>query len=94
MDPDKICTMHIQDMNIYTSIIKQIDNNQFPLYDLHYIVSKAELLYRTKIQNAVLLQYCDEKGLVGIEREQIIKTNTTSEFARYANPVYNYMSLK
>ena len=81
MNPNKISILYSQDMNIYTSIIKKIDNNQFLLYDLHYIVSKAELLYRTKIQNAVLLQYCDEKGLAGIEREQIIKTYTASEFA-------------
>jgi hypothetical protein len=53
--------------------------------DIHWQLPKAELLTRVSDWNAALEKYCDDKGLVGLKREQVIMLHTASPFAPCAN---------
>lgn len=57
----------------------------FHWQDDHWMLPKTKLLERVKEWNAALEQYCDDIGLTGDERVQIIKQHKASPFAPCAN---------
>ena len=71
---------------VYTGVLERLDNF-FYWTDLHYMIEEAEILKRVEEWNDALEVYCDDMGLVGAERERIIRKHTASPFAPCANPV-------
>jgi MYND finger len=54
-----------------------------PFYwkDVHWDVDKPELLRRADLWNSMLLQYCDDAGLVGEGREWVVKVHRANPCA-------------
>ena len=69
---------------VYTGVMERLDN-YFHWTDIHYMIEKAELLRPVEEWNNALEVYCDDMGLVGAERERIIRNHTASPFAPCAN---------
>lgn len=87
-DPDGISVMHQWEMEVYVGIMNRIDD-WFPWNDLHWSVSREELLRRTKEWNNALVQYCDDKNLTGCDREETMRLYTANPLAPCANPMCN-----
>lgn len=85
-DPDRNSCMHDLDNNILADIVMCMEKDWFIWNDLHWPLKKSEVILRTKEWNEALQQYCNNKGLVGEEREQIVQTYTASPFAPSGNP--------
>jgi hypothetical protein len=84
-DPDGISVLCGWDIEVYVGVMERIEN-WFEWNDLHWALPKSELIQRTKEWNHALLQYCNDLNLIGIERDQVIKTHTASALAPCANP--------
>ena len=86
-DPDRISGMYDWDVNMYVDICEMRINDK-TLYwnDLHWDITKNQLMHQTKEWNDALRRYCDCKNLTGIEREKMINMYTASPLARCANP--------
>jgi hypothetical protein len=86
-DPDRISGMYDWDVDIYVDIIEmRINVNTLYWCDLHWDMTKNQLMHETKEWNDALRRYCDCKNLTGIEREKMINMYTASPLARCANP--------
>ena len=86
-DPDRISGMYDWDVNMYVDICEMRINDK-TLYwnDLHWDITKNQLMHQTEEWNDALRRYCDCKNLTGIEREKMINMYTASPLARCANP--------
>jgi len=93
MDPDGMSVVHGWDMEVYIGVMERIEN-WFQWNDLHWSIPKAELIQRTKEWNTALSQYCDDKGLSGMEREQVVQVHTASALARCSNPACGEFEVK
>ena len=60
------------DENVYAGVMERIDNS-FSWNDIHLIIPRPEFLKRVAEWNEALEQYCDDEGLGGLEREEVIK---------------------
>jgi MYND finger len=63
------------DPDVYLGCLERIDK-PFVWRDLHWRLDKTELLRRTREWNQALEAYCDDAGLVGVERERVIAQHT------------------
>jgi hypothetical protein len=72
------------DPDVYAGCIERIDN-WFQRKDLHWQIEKPELLQRVKEWNKALEKYCDDKGLSGATREEVIQKHTANPLAPCAN---------
>lgn len=84
-DQDGKSKMIDWDTDVYIGCIERVES-WFHWMDLHWTVPKSELLQWTKEWNAALEQYCDDKDLTGMERQQVIDMHTTNPLAPCANP--------
>jgi hypothetical protein len=74
------------DPEVYAGVMETMDANlSFQWNDVHWALPKAELLKWTEEWNEALEQYCDNIGLTGSEREDVIKLHTASAFAPCGN---------
>jgi len=79
----KLCSW---DSEVYAGIMETMDPDlSFCWKDVHWTLPKAELLKRVSEWNEALEQYCDNIGLNGSEREDVIKLHTASEYAPCGN---------
>eukprot|EP00978_Attheya_sp_CCMP212_P028951 scaffold101273_cov43-Attheya_sp.AAC.1 len=76
------------DGEVYAGVVERLDD-WFMWKDVHYILAKPELLKRTKEWNDALEQYCDDVGLTGQVRRQVIEQHTANPLAPCANPSCN-----
>jgi hypothetical protein len=78
------------DHMVYTGVVDHVDvNKYFMRTDLHWRLTKAELLQRTKEWNEALVKYCDDMGLTGAEREAVFQKHTANPCAPCLNPPCN-----
>ncbi|CAB9520702.1 MYND finger [Seminavis robusta] len=75
----------VYDPEVYAGCFERLDDYFFWTH-LHWHITKLELLARVREWNVALEQYCDEKGLVGEERDAVVKKHTASPLAPCANP--------
>ncbi|CAB9521678.1 expressed unknown protein [Seminavis robusta] len=73
------------DPEVYAGCMERLDEF-FYWNDIHWQLDKGELLKRVKEWNHALNQYCDDKGLQGRQREQIVQCHSASPYAPCANP--------
>lgn len=74
------------DPNVYAGVMEQMDaDSYFQWTDVHWSIPKPELLKRVDEWNDALERYADSEGLVGAEREDVIKLHTASHLAPCAN---------
>jgi hypothetical protein len=73
------------DPMVYAGVVDRIDDF-FMWTDLHWRLTKVELLHRTKLWNEALEKYCDDIGLTGAEREAVFQKHTANPCAPCANP--------
>jgi hypothetical protein len=78
------CGVKDWDPMVYADVVDRIDDC-FTWNYLHWRLSKAELLQRTKEWNETLEKYCDDKGLTGAEREAVMQKHTANPCAPCAN---------
>jgi hypothetical protein len=78
------CGVKDWDPTVYAGVVDRIDDC-FTWNDLHWRLSKAELLQRTKEWNEALEKYCDDKGLTGAERKAVMQKHTANPCAPCAN---------
>jgi hypothetical protein len=79
------CGVKDWDPVVYAGIVDRIDNG-FTWNDLHWKLTKVELLQRTKEWNEALEKYCDDTGLTGAEREAVVQKHTANPCAPCSNP--------
>jgi hypothetical protein len=79
------CGVKYWDPIVYAGVVDCIDN-YFMWNDLHWRLTKAELLQRTKEWNEGLERYCDGMCLTGAEREDVVQKHTANPRAPCANP--------
>jgi hypothetical protein len=82
------CGVKDWDPMVYAGVVDRI-NNYFTWNDLHWRLTKVELLHRTKEWNKALEKYCDDMGLTGTEREAVVKKHTANPCAPCSNPSCN-----
>jgi hypothetical protein len=82
------CGVKDWDPVVYAGIVDRVDNC-FMWTDLHWRLTKAELLQRTKLWNEALEKYCDDMGLTGAERGAVIQKHTANPCAPCSNPSCN-----
>jgi hypothetical protein len=73
------------DPMVYAGVVDRMDDS-FMWTDLHWRLTKVELLQRTKEWNEALEKYCDNIGLTGAEREAIVQKHTANPCGPCANP--------
>jgi hypothetical protein len=84
------CGVKDWDPMVYAGIMDCIDNC-FTWTDLHWRLTKVELLQRTKEWNEALEKYCDDMGLTGAERQAVTLKHTANPCAPCSNPsCYNW----
>jgi hypothetical protein len=79
------CGVKDWDPMVYAGVVDRIDNC-FMWTDLHWRLTKMELLQRTKEWNEALEKYCDDIGLTGAERQAALQKHTGNPCAPCANP--------
>jgi hypothetical protein len=79
------CGVKDWDPMVYTGVVDRIDN-YFMWNDLHWQLTKVELLQRTKEWNEGLEKYCDDMCLTGAEREAVVQKHSANPRAPCANP--------
>jgi hypothetical protein len=57
---------------VYAGCVNSLGDEQFLWKDVHWHLDKSELLKRAEMWNKALDKYCDNSGLLGEEREQVI----------------------
>ena len=72
------------DLNVYAGIVERIED-YFLWSDTHWRIGKYDLLSRVKDWNEALEKYCDDNGIRGVKRDDIIKVHKASEFSPCAN---------
>jgi hypothetical protein len=82
------CGVKDWDPMVYAGVVDRSDNC-FTWNDLHWRLTKAELLQRTKLWNEALTKYCDDMCLTGAEREAVIQRHTANQCAPCSNPSCN-----
>jgi hypothetical protein len=87
------CGVKDWDPMVYAGVVDRIDNC-FTWTDLHWRLTKVELLQRTKEWNEALEKYCDEMGLTGAECEAVVQTHTANPCAPCSNPSCNNWETK
>jgi hypothetical protein len=87
------CGVKDWDPVVYAGVVDRLDN-YFTWTDLHWRLTKAELLQRTKEWNEVLEKYCDDTGLTGAEREAVVQKHTANPCAPCSNPSCNKWETK
>jgi hypothetical protein len=76
------------DPMVYAGVVDRIVDC-FIWNDLHWQLTKVELLQRTKEWNEALEKYCDDTGLTGAEREAVVQKHTANACAPCSNPSCN-----
>jgi hypothetical protein len=79
------CGVQDWDSMVYAGVVDRIDNF-FVWNDLHWLLTKVELLQRTKEWNEALEKYCDDVGLTGAERQAVVQKHTANPCAPCSNP--------
>jgi hypothetical protein len=79
------CGVKDWDPLVYAGVVDRIDDF-FVWNDLHWRLTKVELLQRTKEWNEALEKYCDDLGLTGAEREAVVQKHTANPCAPCSNP--------
>jgi hypothetical protein len=79
------CGVENWDPMVYAGVVDRIDNC-FMWTELHWRLTKVELLQRTKEWNEALERYCDDIGLTGAEREAIVQKHTANPCGPCSNP--------
>jgi hypothetical protein len=82
------CGVKDWDPMVYAGVVDRI-GNCFTWNDLHWRLTKVELLQRTKEWNEALEKYCDDIDLTGVERETVIKKHTANPCAPCSNAPCN-----
>ena len=72
------------DKEVYASIVER-SNDWFHWNDIHWKVPKRILLHHTNEWNVALEQYCNDVGLKGAEREEVIRKHTANPLAPCAS---------
>ncbi len=72
------------DTEVYAGTMERLDG-YFYWNDIHWQVSKTELLIRTKEWNEALDKYCDDIGLKEEKRDEVIRRHTANPLAPCAN---------
>jgi MYND finger len=67
--------MAVWDPDVYLGCLERIDK-PFVWRDLHWRLDKSELLRRTREWNEALEAYCNDAGLVRVERDRVIAQHT------------------
>ncbi|KAL7535958.1 hypothetical protein ACHAWF_005325 [Thalassiosira exigua] len=80
------------DPHVFAGVVERMAvDDYFQWVDCHWKIPKPELLDRVAVWNKTLEEYCDDVGLVGDEREEVVKKHTASPFAPCANMSCNKM---
>jgi hypothetical protein len=82
------CGVKDWDPMVYAGVMDRIDNC-FAWNDLHWPLTKGELLQRTKEWNEALKEHCDGIGLTGAEREAVVQRHSANPCAPCSNPSCN-----
>jgi hypothetical protein len=84
------CGVKAWDPMVYAGVMDRMDaDSLFMWNDLHWQLDKVELFQRTKEWNEALEKYCNDKCLVGTEREAVVQKHTANPCAPCANPSCN-----
>lgn len=78
------------DRVVYAGIVERI-GDFFLWSDTHWTVGKYDLLSKVEDWNTALEQYCDDIGITGAERKQIVQLHKASALAPCANGKCNKM---
>jgi hypothetical protein len=72
---------------VYAGVLDIMGTAEYFMWtDLHWRLTKVELLQRTKLWNEALEKYCDDRGLTGAKRQAAIQKHTANPCAPCANP--------
>uniref|UniRef100_A0A7S0C6D5 MYND-type domain-containing protein n=1 Tax=Proboscia inermis TaxID=420281 RepID=A0A7S0C6D5_9STRA len=93
VDPDGISVLRNWDPEVSFGCMERI-KDPFLWNDLHWFISKSELITRVHEWNSALLQYCDDKNFTGAKREEVIRVYSASPLARCANPTCGTIETK
>jgi hypothetical protein len=75
------------DPMVYAGVMDRIDVDKYFIWSgLHWRLTNAELLQRTKEWNEALEKYCDDTGLTGAERKAVVQKHTANPCAPCSNP--------
>jgi hypothetical protein len=73
------------DLEVYVGTFERLSSSTFHWIDTHWKIDKVELLKRVDEWNTSLAQYCDDVGLTGQKREQVIQKHSANPCAPCAN---------
>jgi hypothetical protein len=78
--------LHDWDRDVYAGCLERLSGKFFPWTDIHWRLSKTQVLNQVALWNEALEAYCDDKRLTGLRRERVVRQHTASPLAPCGNP--------